>query len=104
PVLDIGPALGLDLERMLKLRRRDEVFHAVLAALRSRNEPTVIVGEDAHWSDEASIGLLRFLGRRVSGLHLLFLVTYRDDELGPTHPLRGVIGDLASSSSIFRTV
>ncbi len=103
PLLDIGPALGLDLREMLEPhRRRDELFHRVLAALRARDEPTIIVGEDAHWSDQASIELLRFLSRRIGDISLLFLVTYRDDELGPFHPLRRLLGDLASSPGIHR--
>jgi predicted ATPase len=103
PLLDIGPALGLNLEQMLRPnQRRDELFHAVLSALRARDEPVIIVGEDAHWSDEASIDLLRFLSRRIDTLSLLFLVTYRDDELGPFHPLRRLMGDLASIPTLHR--
>jgi len=98
PLLDIGPALGLNLEEMLRPnQRRDKLFQTVLSALRARDEPVIIVGEDAHWSDEVSIDLLRFLSRRVDNLNLLFLVTYRDEEIGPFHPLRRLMGDLAST-------
>ncbi len=103
PLLDIGPALGLDLQRMLRPDlRREELFHSVLSTLRTRDETVIIVGEDAHWSDEASIDLLRFLSRRIDSIRLLFLVTYRDDEVGPFHPLRRLLGDLATASSVFR--
>lgn len=64
--------------------------------------PTILVGEDAHWSDEATLNLLRFLGRRIGGLRTLLIVTYRDDELGPRHPLRIVLGDLAATPAIRR--
>ena len=103
PLLDIGPALGLNLEQMLQpSQRRDELFHAVLNALRACDEPLMILAEDAHWSDEATMDLLRFLSRRIENLKVLFLVTYRDDELGPFHPLRRLMGDLASTSTIYR--
>ena len=50
--------------------------------------------EDAHWADEATLDLLVFLGRRLEGTPALLVVTYRDDELGADHPLRGVLGAL----------
>jgi hypothetical protein len=51
--------------------------------------------EDVHWADEATIDLLSFLGRRLGRMPALVVATYRDDELGDTHPLRMVLGDLA---------
>ncbi len=103
PLLDIAPALGIDLSQMfMPNQRRDEVFHTVLTALSSQADPTIIVGEDAHWSDEATLDLLRFLSRRIDNLGVLVLVTYRDDELSRDHPLRRLLGDLATASTIFR--
>ena len=37
-----------------------------------------------------------------AALRLLFVVTYRDDELGPAHPLRLVLGDLATAPTVHR--
>jgi hypothetical protein len=54
----------------------------------------VVVVEDAHWADEATLDLLVFLGRRMERTPALLLVTYRDDEVGAEHPLRGVLGAL----------
>jgi DNA-binding CsgD family transcriptional regulator len=103
PLLDIAPALGIDTMRLFARNpRRDELFYTVLDTLRSRSETTVIAGEDAHWSDEASIDLLRFLSRRIAELKLVFLVTYRDDEIGPRHPLQRLLGDLASAAGVHR--
>ena len=50
--------------------------------------PTVLVIEDVHWADEATLDLLRFLARRIGATPLLLVVTYRDDELEADHPLR----------------
>jgi len=50
--------------------------------------------EDVHWADEATLDLLKFLGRRATRLPLLAVATVRDDEIGPTHSLRTVLGDL----------
>jgi len=63
---------------------------------------TVAVVEDVHWADEATADLLGFLGRRVGRMAALVLVTYRDDELGESHPLRVVLGDLATQRATRR--
>jgi predicted ATPase len=102
-VRDLAPALGLLIDdRPLDGDARDRLFREVLAAFAARPGPMVIVAEDAHWSDGASLELLRFLGRRIGELPVLFVVTYRDDEIGADHPLRLVLGDLASASTVHR--
>ena len=52
-----------------------------------------------HWADEATLDLLKYLGRRIDRTHALLAVTYRDDELGAQHPLRLVIGELPHAST-----
>src|SRR5262245_12159107 len=73
---------------------RTTIFCAVLDEL--QGGPAIIVCEDVHWADEATLDLLRFLGRRMARTRALLVLTYRDDELGPRHPLRTVLGDLAA--------
>jgi DNA-binding CsgD family transcriptional regulator/tetratricopeptide (TPR) repeat protein len=65
-------------------------------------EPTVIVLEDLHWADEATIDLLRFLGRRLDGLTLLLLATYRSEEVSPRRRLAVAMGELASEAGVHR--
>jgi len=50
-------------------------------------QPLVLLLEDLHWTDQASLDLLRYLARLVDGWHVLLVVTYRDDELTRRHPL-----------------
>jgi DNA-binding CsgD family transcriptional regulator/tetratricopeptide (TPR) repeat protein len=75
---------------------RDEIFTAALDEL--EREKTLLVFEDMHWADEATLDLLKYLGRRVHRTHAMLAITYRDDEVGPRHPLRHVIGDLPRAS------
>jgi DNA-binding CsgD family transcriptional regulator len=77
---------------------RREVFAAALEELGSR--ATIAVVEDVHWADEATLDLLRYLGRRLDGTTALVIATYRDDEIGPQHPLRLVLGDVESARRI----
>ncbi|HEX5584985.1 ATP-binding protein [Gaiella sp.] len=72
------------------------------ALLELGREPLVVVVEDAHWADEATLDVVRLLGRRLSATHGLVVVTYRDDELGRDHPLRICLGDLATATGIDR--
>jgi DNA-binding CsgD family transcriptional regulator/tetratricopeptide (TPR) repeat protein len=66
-----------------------------------RGEPVPLVVEDAHWIDAASADVLRFVGRRIAATGGLVVVTFRD-ELGPDHPLRPVLGELATVDGFAR--
>ena len=58
--------------------------------------------EDAHWADGATLDLLRFLARRIDALPVLVVVSYRDYELGPGHPLSVMLGDMSNHSTLTR--
>src|SRR4051794_33598631 len=57
-------------------------------------EPTVLVLEDLHWADEASLDVLRLLLRGLEPVPALVVGSYRDDDLGPGHPFASVLGEL----------
>ncbi|MGH9175011.1 MAG: AAA family ATPase, partial [Vicinamibacterales bacterium] len=63
-----------------------ETALAYLAGI-AGERPLVVVLEDLHWSDPASLDLLRHLARRVGALPVMLVATYRDDEIGHDHPL-----------------
>lgn len=102
PLADIAGRLDVELKRALEQGERDRVFRRLLERLQSAPEPTVVVFEDVHWADEATLDLLRFLGRRIGSTRALLITTYRDDEVGAAHPLRVVLGDLATSGTLVR--
>jgi DNA-binding CsgD family transcriptional regulator len=77
------------------------VYRHLLEVLRG-GPRWVWVIEDVHWADGATLDLLRFLGRRIGGLPLLLVMTYRDDEVDARHPLSAAIGDVATSAEITR--
>ena len=97
PLHDIGRQAGGALAgRLAAGAGPAELFGALLDELsgpRQRPRPVVVV-EDAHWADGATLDLLVSLGRRIGRLPALLVVTYRDDELGPEHPLREVLAAL----------
>jgi DNA-binding CsgD family transcriptional regulator/tetratricopeptide (TPR) repeat protein len=79
---------------------RGRLFRQVRATVSMA--PTVLLLEDVHWADEATYELLRFLGRRLHGLPLLVLATFREDEITSHHPLSVLMGDLGSAHGISR--
>ena len=91
---------------MLELCRadapREELFGALLRQVSVPGKLHVLVMEDVHWADEATIDLLRFLGRRIRDVPVLLLATYRDEGLGATDPLRLALGDLAAHRCVRR--
>lgn len=74
-----------------------QVFSAFYKALESLKNPTILVIEDAHWADNATIDLLKYISRRISFLPCLLCISYRDDEVSLTHPLRSVLQVLPSA-------
>ncbi|MGI8855586.1 MAG: AAA family ATPase, partial [Thermomicrobiales bacterium] len=64
--------------------------------------PVVLLLDDLHWADPASLDLLRFLARSVSALPLLILVTYRSDELTRRHPLYQLLPSLVRDAAAER--
>lgn len=73
-----------------------DIFVAVHNEL--RRQPSVLVLDDLQWADQGTIDLFRFLLRRAPQSHLLAIGIARDDEVGVTHPLRSLLGDVARSA------
>ena len=98
PLYDIAPQLRGNVVNLLEDEApRAAIFSAVFDELQNQT-PTLLVVEDVHWADEATLDLLKVLGRRINKLNSLLVITYRDDEVPGEHPLRLVLGDLPRSS------
>jgi DNA-binding CsgD family transcriptional regulator/tetratricopeptide (TPR) repeat protein len=77
---------------------RHRLFVAFVDLLAER--PAVVVLEDVHWADEATLDLLRYAGRRIARTRSLLVASFRSDEIQPSHPLRSVLGDLATTGAL----
>lgn len=73
---------------------RDWLFRVLLDELTRPDSARVVVLEDLHWADAATLDFLRFMGRRVQRTSAVFIATYRDDELSPNDALRLTLGEL----------
>ncbi len=95
PIHDIAVASSEMASLVEEAGTRFELFDALLG--RMARASRVLVVEDAHWADEATIDLLVFLGRRMHQTASTLLVSYRHDEVVGTHPLRRFLGDVATT-------
>jgi DNA-binding CsgD family transcriptional regulator/tetratricopeptide (TPR) repeat protein len=101
PLHDIAGQTKGELANLLQTDvNRPAIFSAFLKELQA--QPTIAIIEDIHWADEATLDLLKYLGRRIHLTHSLLVATYRDDELSPQHPLRLLLGDLVTSPAVRR--
>ena len=76
---------------------RPAVFEAVVSCLEllGRRQPVVLVLEDLHWADPASLDLIGFLVRSRRRAGTLIVATYRSDELHRRHPLLPWLAEVA---------
>lgn len=103
----LGPFADLTSERNDELGRllagapsAAEAYEAIRDDLATGS--TILVLEDLHWADEATLDVVRLLARRVESSPALVLATFRDDELDRTHLLRIVLGELGALRGVER--
>ncbi|MEU4288477.1 AAA family ATPase [Kribbella sp. NPDC026596] len=75
--------------------RADSVLPALLRIFSER--PSVVVVEDIHWADDATLDAIRFLARRFPGIPAVLLLTFRETGVDAGHPLRQLLGSLAGA-------
>jgi DNA-binding CsgD family transcriptional regulator/tetratricopeptide (TPR) repeat protein len=100
PVQDFASAIGGEVELFVREgEKAARISQALLGELSQTDKPTVLVFEDIHWADHATLDLIKFLGRRIAHQTALVLITYRDDELDSDHDLHTTIGELPSAAT-----
>ena len=103
PLFDLASTLGGELEDLCRAgAAREDLFRALLRQVSESGTLNIMVVEDVHWADEATVNMLRFLGRRLRAAPVLLIATYRDDGLAADDPLRIALGDLATQRSTRR--
>lgn len=96
---ELGPLWDMSVDEpeladALQTGDRPRIFAAAVQLLSSTAEPLVLVMEDVHWADRATLDLITVLGRRIDRSSGLLVLTYRDEELDADHRLRRVFGDI----------
>ena len=101
PFRDLVGSVGTELSRAVTDGSdRDRMLAALRTELTWPEHPTVLVIEDVHWADDATLDTLRYLIRRIADLPAVLILTYRDDELDREHPLHGLLGQASRSDHV----
>jgi len=77
------------------IEERSELFLKVFYELSLHQQNILIVFEDIHWADEATLDFIRFFIRRLPQLKCLFILTFRDDNNLSGHSLRNTFGGIS---------
>jgi DNA-binding CsgD family transcriptional regulator/tetratricopeptide (TPR) repeat protein len=87
PELDQGSAADTTTHARVRL------FESLLELFQhlADHQPLLLIIDDVHWADHATLDLLTFLARNLSAAPVLELLTFRDDEVGPDVPLLGFL-------------
>ena len=96
PLRDAALGTGGPLERALAEGAAEPLYAAAVAEL-ALPPVTVLVLEDVHWVDDASLDVVRHAARRVADGPGVLVLTFRADEVGPAHPLRALLGELGGA-------
>jgi len=102
PLFEIAETTGGELEELVAGGAKAHEVAAALARELRRRAPTVIVLDDVHQADGATLDILRLLGRRLETVPAVIVASYRDDALAAAHPLRIVLGELATARDVER--
>jgi DNA-binding CsgD family transcriptional regulator/tetratricopeptide (TPR) repeat protein len=95
PLHDIGRQVGGELGTLVRDGAPPEVVqHALLDLVGRLPPPPVLVLEDLHWADEATLDVVTFLGRRIAERPMLLVLTYRDVDVDARHPLTRALASL----------
>jgi len=102
PFRDLALSASPSLERELTSDTPPHRFHSMLLEeLEAAPRPTVLVLEDVHWADEATVDAMTVIGRRIAGLPAVLILTYRSGEVDPGHPLHSALGAIRSGTSLY---
>jgi DNA-binding CsgD family transcriptional regulator len=92
PLRDLIGSVGTALTEALAAGDRGRVIDALRGELDWAGQITVLVVEDVHWADEATLDVLRYLVRRIAAMPAVLVLTYRDQEVTREHPLHQLLG------------
>lgn len=102
PLLDVARVTDGELRTELEGGAEPHVVANALLRELEHRAPTVLVLEDLHWADEATLDVLRLVGSRAESVPALVVATYRDEQLARSDPLRIVLGELPTRGSVTR--
>ena len=93
PFRDLAGSVSEELEAALTADAAPhDIQDLLIAELERAPGPVVLVLEDVHWADDATLDSITVLGRRIGTLPALVVATHRSGEAPPGHPLHAALG------------
>jgi DNA-binding winged helix-turn-helix (wHTH) protein len=100
PLRDIAGDFTNSLERMIAEGAAPHELHGrLLAELSAPPAPTVLVIEDVHWADDATLDALSVVGRRIVMLPAVLVLTFRAGEVADGHPLYAALAAVRTATT-----
>jgi DNA-binding CsgD family transcriptional regulator/tetratricopeptide (TPR) repeat protein len=82
PIFDLAPGLGPKVAALMRDGASGaDLFPEILAAFSALRPGSVIIIEDLHWADYATIDFLKYIARRLVTLRIMIILTFRSDEV-----------------------
>jgi predicted ATPase/signal transduction histidine kinase len=78
------------------------IFQQFIGVFAQSAHPLTLFLDDLQWADAASLRLVRELVTSSEKRFLLVVGAYRDNEVGPAHPLTSIVDQLRSDGAIVR--
>ncbi|TPL37226.1 AAA family ATPase [Mesorhizobium sp. B2-4-6] len=96
---DLAREAGWELPRAIDARQGQRLpfFSDALDVFETKG-PSVLVIEDLHWADDATLDFVRFLGRRIANTHILLLITARTDRSEGQMRVRRALGEIPAGN------
>ncbi|MCK6211601.1 AAA family ATPase [Georgenia sp. EYE_87] len=100
PLRDVAGDVGAPLRDALSGQATQEIHSLVLAELTRPPGPVVLVVEDLHWADDATLDLVAVIGRRIATLPALLVLTLRAGEVPPGHRVHATLGAVPAGNLV----
>ena len=97
PIIDLSSQLGTRDAASDAIASATEGTELVVDGISRSSTVVVVVIEDVHWSDDATLDSIMVLARLIQPHRALLVLTGRDTEIRPDHPILGVIADLRAA-------
>jgi len=100
PLYDLAREAQWAMPQAVAARRGERLplFSDALDVFEARTGTTLLVIEDLHWADDATLDFVRFLGRRIANTHILLLLTARTDRSEGQMRVRRALGEIPAGN------
>ena len=95
PLYDLALQIKGDWVDTIHSLSRTQLFAKFVQEIADSYKRVIVVFEDIHWADEATLDFIQFFARRINHMKCLFILTFRDEAINLQHSLRNVLGNLA---------